>query len=385
VESINDYLDRLKINGRLIVVTHHDIEIFRLIFTSISALKKRGISLTSAMEHLYAVGPEIFPLFVLKKSPLTLQEAKRVHQYMHEQDLSTFSSFIPFVEQIEFKMSLGEGIYYEHFMLNQSLSLMFRGEVSPDELIKIADFDLRAVTDDSPFFYKFDIGIPSMLTFLLVFSSIAMIWVWLIRLGKTKEGGTLRNHILFLFLFSSLGVGFMLIEIPLFQKFILFLGQPVYSVATLLFSILIGAGIGSWISGIFWRQRTFFKLRLAAIIVSVIVLTYSLFLKQIFDFYLGTPFLTRILISFFLLMPLGFFLGMPFPLGMKLLDEFGLEQYVPKMWGVNGIGSVLGSAIAITLAIRFGFSYSMIIGALLYFFIFIILFPIEWQSVKSEL
>jgi MFS family permease len=163
----------------------------------------------------------------------------------------------------------------------------------------------------------------------------------------------------------------MLIEIPLFQKFILFLGQPVYSMAMLLFSILIGAGIGSWISGIFWERRTLLKLQLAAMMVGLIVMTYTLILRQVFEVFLGTPFLTRIFVSFLLLMPLGFFLGMPFPLGMKLLDELGLERHVPRMWGVNGISSVFGSALAIALAISFGFSYSMIIGALLYFFIFI--------------
>jgi MFS family permease len=170
----------------------------------------------------------------------------------------------------------------------------------------------------------------------------------------------------------------MLIEIPLFQKFILFLGQPVYSLAVLLFSLLIGAGSGSWISGVLWGRRTLFKLRFAAMMVGLIVVIYTLSLKQVFDFFLGAPFLTRVLISFLLLMPLGFFLGMPFPLGLKLLDEFGLGRYVPRMWGVNGIGSVLGSTLAIALAISFGFSYSMIIGALLYFFIFIILFLAGW-------
>ena len=63
---------------------------------------------------------------------------------------------------------------------------------------------------------------------------------------------------------------------------------------------------------------------------------------------------------------MGFFLGMPFPLGMKLLDEFGLQQHVPRMWGVNGIGSVLGSTLSVALAVIFGFSYAMLLGTLLY-------------------
>lgn len=384
VESINDYLDRLKTNGRLIVVAHDDIEIFRLIFTSLAALKKRGIDTISAMKHFYTVGPEMFPVFVLKKSPLTPQEAQGVYLNMHEHNYSTLSSFIPYVEQTKHNIPLGKEIYYEHYMFNQDLYLMSQGHVTPEEVIKISDFDLNAVTDNNPFFYKFDIGLPSVIRFLLVFSTIAIIGGWLVRPGYAKEGETPRNNIVFLLLFSFLGIGFMLIEIPLFQKFILFLGQPVYSMAVLLFSLLIGAGIGSWSSGVLWGRSTLFKLRFAAMMVGLIVVIYTLSLKQVFDFFLGAPFLTRTLISFLLLMPLGFFLGMPFPLGLKLLDELGLGRYVPRMWGVNGIGSMLGSTLAIALAISYGFSYAMILGAILYIFIFIILFPAGWLWAKVK-
>jgi predicted membrane-bound spermidine synthase len=370
VEGINDYLDRLKTNGRLIVVAHDDMEIFRLITISLSALKKRGISPGSSKNHFYSVGFENLPIFVLKKTPLTLQEAQAVYRRMHEYNHSPFATFIPFVGQKMHRMPLIEGSYYEHYMVHQSLALLLEGDVPQEVLVKLANFDLETVTDDNPFFYKFNIGMPSVITFLLLFSSIAILGGWFVRAGNTQREPR-RNNVTFLLLFTFLGIGFMLIEIPLFQKFILFLGQPVYSMAVLLFSILIGAGIGSWISGIFWERRTPLKLQLAAMMVGLIVMTYTLFLKQVFEFFLGTPFLTRILVSLLLLMPLGFFLGMPFPLGMKLLHELGLERYVPRMWGVNGIGSVLGSTLAIAWAISFGFSYSMIIGALLYFFLFI--------------
>jgi spermidine synthase len=383
VESISDYLDRLKPSGRLIVVVHGELEIYKLIFTSLAALKKRGVSQSEAMTHMYTVGPKMFPVFVLKKSPLTMEEAERVHESMHEHEFSSVSSFIPFIEQVKYIISLDEEIYQEHFMLNESLYLLFAGEINADELIDFADADLSVATDDDPFFYKFNRGIPLMLTLVLIFSTIAMIGGWLVRPGDTWERRTSSNNVLFLFLFSFLGVGFMLIEISLFQKFILFLGQPVYSLSILLFSILIGAGIGSWMSGILWAQRTLFKLRLAAFIVGLIVVIYILFLNQVFVLFLGTPFLTRMIISFLLLAPLGFFMGMPFPLGMKLLAESSLEHYVPRMWGVNGIGSVLGSALAIILAISSGFSYSMLLGAVLYFLI-VILFSIGFLSSNAR-
>jgi hypothetical protein len=302
---------------------------------------------------------------------------------MHEMEFSSISSFIPFVGQVKYVISLDEEIYLEHFMLNKSLYLLFEGEINADELINFADADLRVVTDNDPFFYKFNRGIPLMLPLVLIFSTIAMIGGWLMRPGHTGEKYASTSNVLFLFLFSFLGVGFMLIEISLFQKFTLFLGQPVYSISILLFSILIGAGIGSWMSGNLWKRRTLFKLRLAALMVGLVVVIYILILKQVFGFFLGTPFLTRMFISFLLLAPLGFFMGMPFPLGMKMLAESGLEHYVPRMWGVNGIGSVLGSALAIILAISAGFSYSLILGAILYFLI-VILFSMGFLFSKTR-
>jgi spermidine synthase len=372
VESINDYLNRLKTDGQLIVVAHEDMEIFRLVFTTFSALKKRGISPAETMKHIYTVGPEVFPVFVLKKSPFTQQEAEKIHENMHKHNYSTHASFIPSIKQATHAIPLGEEIYQEHQMLNDALYLISQGKLSPDALLESANFDLKAVTDNDPFFYKFELGLPSILTFLLILSAIAMTCGWLIKPGYLRESEAPGKNLLFLALFSSLGIGFMLIEIPLIQKFILFLGQPAYSVAMLLFSLLVGAGIGSWLSGILWESQTLLKLRVSVIIVGTLTGLYILFLDQVFTFFLGTPFSVRIFVSFVLLLPLGLFLGMPFPLGVKLLDELGLELYIPWMWGINGIGSVLGSTLAIALAISFGFSYALFLGIIFYFSLFII-------------
>jgi hypothetical protein len=267
---------------------------------------------------------------------------------------------------------MGEGIYHEHEMLNQALYLMAQGKVFPEELIKSATFATRAVTDDDPFFYKFELGIPSIVILLLALSLIAIALGWLIMPGYTSDRDNPRNDFLFLLLFSFVGIGFMLVEIPLIQKFILFLGQPVYSIAVLLFSLLIGAGIGSWVGGAFWRGRILYKLRLASMVVAVLVGMYIFFLPHVFTLFMGSPFYLRILISLCIVAPLGFFMGMPFPLGMMLLEETRLTRYVPRMWGINGIGSVFGSALAIALAISLGFSYALILGASLYFFIFLL-------------
>jgi hypothetical protein len=79
----------------------------------------------------------------------------------------------------------------------------------------------------------------------------------------------------------------------------------------------------------------------------------------------------RIGITLALLVPLGFVMGFPFPLGIRLLKEIKRESHIPWAWGVNGVSSVLGSALTVTTAIRFGFTQALLFGALSYFLVFV--------------
>jgi hypothetical protein len=70
-----------------------------------------------------------------------------------------------------------------------------------------------------------------------------------------------------------------------------------------------------------------------------------------------------------MLVPLGFLMGFPFPLGIRALKEKEMERYIPWMWGINGVGSVLGSAFTIVIAISFGFAQALLLGATCYLFV----------------
>jgi hypothetical protein len=62
----------------------------------------------------------------------------------------------------------------------------------------------------------------------------------------------------------------------------------------------------------------------------------------------------RIALVIALLAPIGFVLGMPFPLKLRSLAG-ELAVLVPWAWAVNGFASVLGSVLAIVIAMNFGF------------------------------
>jgi len=174
----------------------------------------------------------------------------------------------------------------------------------------------------------------------------------------------------------------MLIEISLMQKFALFLGRPVFSLAALLFSLLTGAGLGGlWSRGLPPARMTR-GIALASLGVAVLVWGYTLVLPLIFDRLLGLAFAIRIGVAIALLVPLGFCMGIPFPLGIRMLKEAQREHLIPWMWGINGLGSVLGSVLTIALAIRYGFAEALAVSSAFYLVVFLLFrkFPLRAEG-----
>lgn len=158
--------------------------------------------------------------------------------------------------------------------------------------------------------------------------------------------------------FSLIGLGFLLVEIPLAQRFILFLGQPVYGLTAVLFALLFFSGLGSWASA-----RLPHRGALAAL--GVLVLVYPALLPRLFDLFLGASLGLRLLVATAALAPLGFLLGVPFPRGIGWLERRAPEL-IPWAWGVNGAASVVASVGAALLALSLGFSWVLIVGAVCY-------------------
>jgi len=92
--------------------------------------------------------------------------------------------------------------------------------------------------------------------------------------------------------------------------------------------------------------------------------------------WVGFGFSTRLLISGVLLIPLGFLMGMPFPTGLRAVaglpaPEFPSGQVpadnaVEWAWAMNAAASVLGSVLAMVIAIQFGLNATLACGAAAY-------------------
>lgn len=370
-DSIQDYLDHLTDAGRLIVVAHNDMEALRLLTISLTALAEKGITTSEAMKHIYIVGSEDYLVFVLKKTPFTPQNIRLRYRTMQTLPLEPLSSYFPY---IRFPGAV-----------NPILASLAAGGITKEKLIEMVrerGYDISPVTDNMPFFYKFDVGTPRPVA-LALWASLALLtfmigYSLLFLRNKTPASSHTRGRraqariiVTWNILFMMVGAGFMAIEISMIQKFVLFLGRPILSLVVLLFSLLVGAGTGSYASSRLKREKISRGIAYASLGVTLIVLGYILILPALITHFLSLSTPARIGIALALLLPLGFVMGFPFPLGIRLLKEVKREHHIPWAWGVNGVSSVLGSALTVTMAIHYGFTQALLFGALCYFSVFV--------------
>jgi predicted membrane-bound spermidine synthase len=158
--------------------------------------------------------------------------------------------------------------------------------------------------------------------------------------------------------FGLLGLGYLFVEIPLIQRFILYLGRPVYAMSAVLFTLLLFSGLGSLSSRRMPHRRSLGILALAAIAL-------LLLLPRVLGMTLGLALGSRFAVAVVLLAPLGFLMGVPFPKGIRLLHDRSPEL-IPWAWAVNGCVSVLSSILAALGALSWGFSSVLVGGAVCY-------------------
>jgi hypothetical protein len=247
-------------------------------------------------------------------------------------------------------------------------------------------FDVRPVTDDRPFFfytvqprdlwrfitsasrasadYKINRALP--LLFGLVFVSVVATLVVLalppVLLGHRLPAG--KGTVTALLYFLCLGAGYILIQVALIQKFVLFLGHPTYALTVIIFSMLLSSGLGSYVSRRLIRGSVQRLSTLLMIIAGAIFLLAGV-IVPLTEHGVALPLATKIAITVILIAPAGFAMGMPFPSGLMRL-EAAMPEAIRWAWALNAAASVLGSAGAIVLAIYCGLQNTLMIGGLFY-------------------
>jgi hypothetical protein len=248
------------------------------------------------------------------------------------------------------------------------------------------EYDVSASTDDMPFFFNyyrwpalfdrlwgmvggsrgagtdaqfnyhtdFPVGHMVLLGSMAQILLLAALMIFLPLRKLARDGMRTPGAFRFFGYFAALGLGFMLIEIALMQKLVIFLGHPTYALSVVLTSLLASAGLGSLLAGrIVVVRRKHLSLILLGIIAVVALDVVAV--NHLLPMLLGVPLWLRMLVVILLLVPTGLVLGMPFPSGMRAVEE-QCPHLVPWAWAVNAFFSVFGSIACIVLSMAIGFS-----------------------------
>jgi predicted membrane-bound spermidine synthase len=151
----------------------------------------------------------------------------------------------------------------------------------------------------------------------------------------------------------------------LIQKFILFLEKPIYSFSVIIVSILLFAGIGSYLSRYIDSLHLINYFRIIGGIV-IILVVFVFLLRPVINLTIGFAIELKVLIAVIINAPLSLLMGTLLPLAMTRLSKTGRDVLIPWCWAVNGAVSVLGSVAAVVLAIIFGFNAVLVIGGTIY-------------------
>jgi hypothetical protein len=169
--------------------------------------------------------------------------------------------------------------------------------------------------------------------------------------------------------FIALGLGYILVEITFIQRFVLFLGHPTYALTVVVFLMLLASGVGSITARRWLRDARQVDWVLSAI-VAVIAIDLWL-LPKILTWATGFLFIWKLFLSALVLVPLAFLMGMPFPTGLRALTEpagRGSEKTaaIEWAWAMNAGSTVLGSVLAMVIAIHYGLSVTLLCAAVAY-------------------
>ena len=389
VEAFEDILAQLTPNGLLVAtrwLQNPPSEDLRLFALAVTAVERTG---GEPHQQVVAFRGYNTGTVLIKNGAFSPDELEIIRTFTAERAFDlTYAPGIQAEETNQFNI-LPESSYYQAY-----LSLL-DSQPRQDFYVSYA-YDVRPPTDDQPFFghyfkwaqapqilaafgkawlpfggggYFVILALLILAILLSLMLILLPVWVWKrVKRGLSTFSSPFVLHNLIYF--GLLGFAFLFVEIPLLQRFILYLGSPAYAVTTVLFSLLLFSGIGSQVS-----SRIPLRAALGALVVLVLVM--PALLTRLFGWTLGLPLAARLGVTVMALAPLGLLMGIPFPGGIRLLThrtgqgvesqtELAARAEISWIWAVNGAASVISPLLAALLALTFGFSDVLRLGAACY-------------------
>jgi hypothetical protein len=368
VEAFRDYIGHLAPDGILSMTRWYldpPDQLLRLVALARAALDELGLG--AAADRLVIVrgpteaGTERAPAtFLLKRTPFTVGELDRLEEVARQNAFT---------------------VLYTPRVRPDNVFTRAIGAPDPERFWAEMDRNLGPTRDNSPFFFhtarlgdlprvlraegewrKTNLG-TFVLAGLLALTAAAcaafIVGPWALARGAAHARAP--EALPWLAFFACLGAGFIVVEVALVQKCILFLGHPTYSLAVVLFALLLWSALGSALSG---RLATGRLIAVLALVVALVA-SCSVALSPLFDALVHLDRAPRIAIAVGVLAPLGLAMGMPLPMAVRVLAR-RQPEIIPWAWGLNGAFSVMGSAAALVIALYSGFDQALLVAAALY-------------------
>lgn len=352
LEAYADYFDHLKPGGILNVTRLHRLvgdEALRATVLALEALEREGVE-EPERNVVVLLGRDIFnELFgtvLARREPWSAAELDRIRRLARERgDGVAFAPGGPY--RLEWA-ELARAPDHETFCRE------YRLDVCPPTDERPFFFNmtrLSGLTEKPPPGYFFATDPLRILALTLAILAVLCAVAFGLPLRLMPRGE--RPPASSVAFFAAIGLGFLLLEIALIQRFVLFLGFPTYALSVVLFSLLAFTGIGSMVSA---RLREPRRALIAALAVGCSLIAAAAFgLQPLLRELIEWPFEARAALTVLLLAPAGLALGMAMPIGLTRLAGLHRDA-VPWAWAVNGIASVLASVLAVALAITWGFA-----------------------------
>jgi predicted membrane-bound spermidine synthase len=379
-EAYREYFEHLTANG----ILHVSFLVYpRMVTTAAKAWKEMGRA--DFQKHVVVIARAgertIQKTFLVKMKPWTEEEFNDLKRFLFE----------IFAADTKNYMIVENPLYPDQSFLSKEF---YSGNISA-ELASRMDYRVTPATDDRPYFtfirkhlgtatvdaskfMDFDVTwvlnqhvfpfFPRDIFHLVITAAMSLIFcvlfvlvpLYFSRVGKQKWPYKKTA----LFYFACLGFGFIIIELTLIQRFIHFIGYPLYTYSTVLFMLLLSAGMGSYYSkrlqinpGSRWTWPF-----IGIIVCGLVLLAiYS----SVVAAFLSMPIPVRIFVSALMIFPLGFFLGMPFPLGIRWLEKQP-QGAITWAWALNAMFTVVGGFSSVIISIFLGFRMTMVIAFIAY-------------------
>ena len=380
-DAFEEYFQHLKPDGMIAITRwefHQPREALRVVSVAMEALHHLGVA--NPARHFIVVSEgqlnaDGIPVVVLaKKSPFSANEEAAVvaHLEGHEK-----------LEPLYLPSAPGA---------NPFSALIARND--PWAFGREYAYNVAPVSDNAPFFFftlkigqvlgneglregidwKVNLGVAVLGMVLLISLAAVALFLILPMIFGTGGPAASSGRWVQLLYFVAVGLGYILVEIAFIQRFVLFLGHPTYALTVVIFLLLLSSGAGSLLSRRWLPEPA--RVWLPLLLLAGVIGLHVLILPGLLNALVGLPFVAKLAVSGLLLIPLGVAMGMPFPTGLRALARIRAADSVVQTqsagnavewaWAMNAASSVLGSVLAMVIAIEWGLNFTLACGAVAY-------------------